>query len=158
MRRVMMGIGVALLLACGGGGGGDEAASAEAAGADSAGADSAGSAAPNVQTMTSAGLEITHLTEGTGANPKPTDVVEVHYHGTFPDGSVFDSSVDRGQPATFPLNRVIRCWTEGVVQMKVGGKAKLVCPPGIAYGPRGAPPRIPANATLHFEVELLGIK
>jgi FKBP-type peptidyl-prolyl cis-trans isomerase FkpA len=145
MRRVMMGIGVALLLACGGG---EQAASG--------GESSAGAAAD--QPASSGGLEITHLTEGAGASPQPTDTVEVHYHGTFPDGSVFDSSVDRGQPATFPLNRVIRCWTEGVVQMKVGGKVKLVCPPEIAYGARGAPPRIPANATLHFEVELLGIK
>ena len=82
----------------------------------------------------------------------------MHYHGTFPDGKVFDSSVERGEPATFPLNRVIPCWTEGVGMMKVGGKAKLVCPPEIAYGARGAPPHIPANATLHFEVELISIK
>ncbi len=107
---------------------------------------------------TSSGLEITHLVEGTGENPKASDVVVVHYHGTFPDGAVFDSSVERGKPATFPLNRVIPCWTEGVGMMKVGGKAKLVCPPKIAYGASGAPPRIPANATLHFEVELLSIQ
>ena len=104
------------------------------------------------------GLEITHLTVGTGPSPKATDTVVVHYHGTFPDGKVFDSSVERGQPATFPLNRVIPCWTEGVQLIKVGGKAKLVCPPKIAYGSRGAPPRIPSNATLLFEVELLEIK
>jgi FKBP-type peptidyl-prolyl cis-trans isomerase FkpA len=84
--------------------------------------------------------------------------VQVHYHGTFPDGRVFDSSVDRGQPASFPLNRVIACWTEGVQKMKVGGKAKLVCPPALAYGERGAPPTIPPNATLVFEVELLAIR
>jgi FKBP-type peptidyl-prolyl cis-trans isomerase FkpA len=83
--------------------------------------------------------------------------VTVHYHGTFPDGKVFDSSVDRAEPATFPLNRVIDCWTEGVQTMKVGGKALLVCPPQTAYGDRGAPPHIPPNATLHFEVELLAI-
>ena len=83
--------------------------------------------------------------------------MEVHYHGTFPDGSVFDSSVERGQPARFPLNRVIKCWTEGLQLMKVGGKAQLVCPPDIAYGKRGAPPRIPPDTTLNFEVELLGI-
>jgi FKBP-type peptidyl-prolyl cis-trans isomerase FkpA len=85
-------------------------------------------------------------------------VVRVHYHGTFPNGKVFDSSVERGKPASFPLNRVIPCWTEGLQQMQVGGKAKLVCPPSIAYGARGAPPRIPPNATLYFEVELLAIQ
>jgi FKBP-type peptidyl-prolyl cis-trans isomerase FkpA len=103
------------------------------------------------------GLTITHITEGAGASPTATDVVRVHYHGTFPNGEVFDSSVERDKPARFPLNRVIQCWTEGLQQMQVGGKAKLVCPPSIAYGARGAPPRIPPNATLHFEVELLGI-
>jgi FKBP-type peptidyl-prolyl cis-trans isomerase FkpA len=131
-----------LLLACSGaeeGGGGSDAGGADGA-------------------ATASGLVITHLVEGDGASPGPQDVVVVHYHGTFPDGRVFDSSVDRGQPATFPLNRVIPCWTEGVGLMKVGGKAKLVCPPEIAYGERGAPPRIPANATLHFEVELLDIR
>ena len=104
------------------------------------------------------GLEITHLTEGSGPSPGATDVVRVHYHGTFPDGQVFDSSVKRGEPASFPLNRVIPCWTQGLQQMKVGGKAKLVCPPDLAYGPSGAPPTIPPNATLVFEVELLEIQ
>ena len=118
-----------------------------------------GSTAPAAESVTTAsGLEITHLTVGTGESPTPAHIVEVHYHGTFPDGTVFDSSVERGEPAIFPLNRVIRCWTEGLQQMKVGGKAKLVCPPGVAYGPRGAPPRIPPNATLHFEVELLSLR
>lgn len=107
---------------------------------------------------TGSGLVISHLVEGSGPNPIPTDMVRVHYHGTFPDGSVFDSSVERGQPATFPLNRVIPCWTEGVQLMKAGGKARLVCPPEIAYGARGAPPRIPPNATLLFEVELIAIQ
>jgi FKBP-type peptidyl-prolyl cis-trans isomerase len=107
---------------------------------------------------TASGLEITTLREGTGASPKARDRVVVHYHGTFEDGKVFDSSVERGKPATFPLNRVIRCWTEGLQMMKVGGKARLVCPPKIAYGVRGKPPRIPPNATLTFEVELLEIK
>lgn len=109
-------------------------------------------------TTTASGLQITHLVEGSGASPGPQDVVQVHYHGTFPDGKVFDSSVERGAPAAFPLNGVIPCWTEGVGLMKVGGKARLVCPPQIAYGARGAPPRIPPNATLHFEVELLGVQ
>jgi FKBP-type peptidyl-prolyl cis-trans isomerase FkpA len=81
----------------------------------------------------------------------------VHYRGTFPDGKEFDSSYKRGEPIEFPLNRVIRCWTEGVQKMKVGGKAKLTCPPEIAYGERGAGGAIPPNATLQFEVELLAI-
>jgi FKBP-type peptidyl-prolyl cis-trans isomerase FkpA len=103
------------------------------------------------------GVKITHQVIGTGANPSASDRVTVHYHGTFPDGKVFDSSVDRGQPATFPLNRVIDCWTEGVQLIKVGGKAQLICPPQTAYGPRGQPPLIPPDATLHFEVELIAI-
>jgi FKBP-type peptidyl-prolyl cis-trans isomerase FkpA len=107
---------------------------------------------------TASGLEIIHLVEGSGEGPGATDTVVVHYHGTFPDGKVFDSSVDRGQPATFPLNRVIPCWTEGVQLIKPGGKATLICPPEIAYGAGGAPPRIPANATLHFDVELIEVK
>jgi FKBP-type peptidyl-prolyl cis-trans isomerase FkpA len=113
---------------------------------------------PAGETNTASGLTISHLSEGSGASPTATDVVLVHYHGTFPDGKVFDSSVERGKPARFPLNRVIPCWTQGLQQMRVGGKAKLVCPPGIAYGARGAPPRIPPNATLHFDVELLAIE
>ena len=96
---------------------------------------------PAAGSATASGLEITHMVEGSGPSPTATDVVRVHYHGTFPDGQVFDSSVERGEPARFPLNRVIACWTEGVGMMKVGGKAKLVCPPEIAYGARGAPPR-----------------
>lgn len=106
----------------------------------------------------SSGYSVTHVEEGAGAQPTATDVVVVHYHGTFEDGKVFDSSVDRGQPARFPLNRVIPCWTTGVAEMKVGGKAKLVCPPEVAYGERGAPPRIPPNATLYFDVELIEIQ
>ena len=111
-----------------------------------------------VTKKTASGLEITTLREGTGASPKARDRVVVHYHGTFEDGKVFDSSVERGKPATFPLNRVIRCWTEGLQLMKVGGKSRLVCPPKIAYGARGKPPSIPPNSTLTFEVELLEIK
>jgi FKBP-type peptidyl-prolyl cis-trans isomerase FkpA len=94
---------------------------------------------------------------GTGAQPAVSDTVKVHYTGTLIDGTKFDSSRDRGQPAEFPLQAVIKCWTEGVAKMKVGGKAKLVCPPEIAYGAKGSPPRIPPNAVLVFDVELLGI-
>jgi FKBP-type peptidyl-prolyl cis-trans isomerase FkpA len=103
------------------------------------------------------GLLFTSLHEGTGASPKETDTVKVHYRGTLTNGSEFDSSYKRGQPAEFPLNQVIKCWTEGVQKMKVGGKAKLVCPAAIAYGPGGRPPVIPPNAVLVFEVELLDI-
>lgn len=106
---------------------------------------------------TSAGAIVIPLQVGTGASPSATDKVKVHYHGTLADGTVFDSSVQRGEPITFPLNGVIRCWTEGVQQMKVGGKARLVCPSDTAYGDRGAPPRIKPGATLVFEVELLEI-
>jgi FKBP-type peptidyl-prolyl cis-trans isomerase FkpA len=107
--------------------------------------------------VTESGLILTELKAGSGANPAPTDTVRVHYHGTLRDGTVFDSSVQRGEPTEFPLNRVIPCWTEGVGMMKVGGKAKLVCPPDIAYGDRGAPPKIPGGAALTFEVELIEI-
>jgi FKBP-type peptidyl-prolyl cis-trans isomerase FkpA len=104
------------------------------------------------------GLVYKSIKDGSGAQPLATDVVKVHYRGTLQDGTEFDSSHKRGQPAEFPLNRVIKCWTEGVQKMKVGGKAQLTCPPGIAYGDRGTPGGpIPPNATLNFEVELLGI-
>ncbi len=106
---------------------------------------------------TESGILITTLKEGKGAVPKATDTVKVHYHGTLVDGTVFDSSVKRGEPATFALNQVIKCWTEGVQQMKVGSKSKMVCPPSLAYGDRGAPPNIKPGATLIFEVELLEI-
>lgn len=107
---------------------------------------------------TPSGMVYRALTEGSGASPKETDVVRVHYKGTFPDGKEFDSSYKRGQPTEFPLNRVIKCWTEGVQRMKVGGKAKLTCPPSLAYGDKGVGGTIPPNATLQFEVELLAIK
>lgn len=106
---------------------------------------------------TESGAVITTIKEGKGANPKATDTVKVHYHGTLIDGTVFDSSVKRGEPATFGLNQVIKCWTEGVQQIKVGGKSKLVCPSNLAYGDKGAPPVIKPGATLVFEVELLEI-
>jgi FKBP-type peptidyl-prolyl cis-trans isomerase FkpA len=108
-------------------------------------------------TKTASGLVIVPIKPGTGPSPKATDRVKVHYHGTLTDGTVFDSSVQRGEPATFPLNGVIPCWTEGLQQMKVGGKSRLVCPASVAYGDRGAPPRIRPGATLVFEVELLEI-
>ena len=95
---------------------------------------------------------------GTGAAPKATDKVKVHYKGTLPDGTVFDSSIDRGQPATFSLNGVIPCWTQGLQLMKEGGKARLVCPPDLAYGDMGSPPKIKGGATLVFEVELISIE
>jgi len=104
------------------------------------------------------GLVYIPVTAGTGATPKVTDKVKVHYKGTLRDGSVFDSSIERGQPASFPLNGVIACWTEGLQKMKVGGKAKLACPAAIAYGDRGAPPKIKPGAALLFEVELLSIE
>lgn len=105
------------------------------------------------------GLVYESLKDGTGPSPKASDTVRVHYRGTFPEsGKEFDSSIARGQPIEFPLTGVIPCWTEGVQKMKVGGKAKLTCPPAIAYGARGAGGVIPPNATLNFEVELLGIR
>ncbi|MGL4994718.1 MAG: FKBP-type peptidyl-prolyl cis-trans isomerase [Deefgea sp.] len=107
---------------------------------------------------TDTGIQITTLKAGTGAAPKAHDTVTVHYRGTLADGKEFDSSYKRGQPATFPLSGVVPCWTEGVQKIKVGGKAKLVCPPQLAYGSRGVPGVIPADATLTFEVEVLAIK
>jgi len=114
-------------------------------------------AAEKGATKTPSGLIITTIKPGTGASPKATDTVKVHYHGTLIDGTVFDSSVDRKEPATFPLNGVIPCWTEGVQLMKVGGKSKLVCPSTLAYGDRGAGGKIKPGAALVFEVELLDI-
>ena len=109
-------------------------------------------------TKTASGLAYKHIKEGTGPIPKETDIVKVNYHGTLTDGTVFDSSVERGKPVSFPLNRVIRGWTEGVQLMKVGGKTKFVIPSELAYGDAGAPPKIAGGATLIFEVELLGIE
>ena len=103
------------------------------------------------------GVKIEHVTKGTGPSPKASDTVKVHYRGTLTDGKEFDSSYKRGQPISFPLNRVIPCWTEGVQKMQVGGKAKLTCPAATAYGANGVPGTIPPNSTLNFEVELLGI-
>ena len=108
-------------------------------------------------TKTASGIVIRTMKEGKGASPKETDTVKVHYHGTLTNGTVFDSSVQRGEPATFPLAQVIPCWTEGVQRVKVGGKSRLICPANLAYGDRGAPPKIKPGATLVFEVELLDI-
>lgn len=104
------------------------------------------------------GVKIVHSTDGTGSQPKATDTVKVHYRGTLADGKEFDSSYKRGAPATFPLNRVVPCWTEGVQKIKVGGKATLTCPPATAYGERGAGNAVPPNATLTFDIELLAIE
>lgn len=103
------------------------------------------------------GVKVEHTTVGTGASPKASDTVKVHYKGTLADDKEFDSSFKRNAPATFPLNRVIPCWTQGLQTMKVGGKATLTCPPATAYGERGAGGVVPPNATLTFEVELLAI-
>jgi FKBP-type peptidyl-prolyl cis-trans isomerase FkpA len=107
---------------------------------------------------TESGLIYMDLQPGSGASPKASDTVKVNYRGTLIDGTEFDSSYKRNQPAQFPLNGVIRCWTEGVQKMKVGGKARLVCPSDIAYGDSGRPPLIPGGATLVFEIELLEIE
>ena len=107
--------------------------------------------------VTPSGLVYRSLKDGAGASPSASDKVKVHYRGTFPDGKEFDSSYKRNEAIEFPLSGVIKCWTEGVQRMKVGGKAKLTCPPAIAYGERGAGGTIPPNATLLFEVELLAI-
>ena len=104
------------------------------------------------------GLRYQVLKEGSGAKPSITDTVVTHYHGTFLDGSVFDSSVDRGVPATFPVNGVIRGWTEALQLMNVGSKWRLVIPPNLAYGKRGAGRVVPPNATLVYEVALLEIR
>ena len=106
---------------------------------------------------TSSGAVVTTIKPGTGPSPTLNDKVKVNYEGKLTDGTVFDSSIQRGEPVTFPLNGVIKCWSEGVQQMKVGGKSRLVCPSDVAYGDRGAPPRIKPGATLVFEVELLEI-
>ncbi len=131
-----------------------------AASAARAQSDAAANAAKEAGAVVSpSGLVFRSLHEGSGASPTPSDVVSVHYRGTLPDGKEFDSSHSRGAPASFPLGGVIPCWTEGLQRMKVGGKARLTCPPAIAYGSRGAGGGvIPPNATLHFEVELLGIR
>ncbi len=137
----------------------EEASSAAPAADASAPAASAAAASPEKRAGAENGspFSVTHVAEGSGAQPTATDVVRVHYEGRLADGTVFDSSLARNEPAEFPLSGVIPCWTQGVAQMKVGGKATLVCPPELAYGLSGAPPTIPPNATLTFEVELLDV-
>jgi FKBP-type peptidyl-prolyl cis-trans isomerase FkpA len=129
------------------------------AGAQATAADPlARAAAAKGAVVTDSGLVYQSIKDGAGASPNAADTVRVHYRGSFPDGKEFDSSYSRGQPTSFPLNRVIKCWTEGVQRMKVGGKARLTCPSAIAYGERGTPGGpIPPNAVLQFEVELLAI-
>jgi FKBP-type peptidyl-prolyl cis-trans isomerase FkpA len=106
-------------------------------------------------TKTASGIVIRTISPGTGGSPAATDVVKVHYEGKLIDGSVFDSSIKRGQPVEFPLNGVVPCWTEALQTMKKGGKAQIVCPSALAYGDQGQPPTIPPGATLSFEVELI---
>ncbi len=99
----------------------------------------------------------TEVAAGTGATPKPTDTVRVRFVGALKDGTVFDERHRKGRPAMVPLESAVRCWTQGLTRMKVGGRAKFVCPPDLAYGKKGDPPVIPANATLVYDVELVGI-
>lgn len=113
-------------------------------------------AQPGVET-TESGIVIVNFVEGTGASPKATDNVKVHYLGKLRNGTVFDSSRDRGAPVELSMNGVIPCWMEGLQQMKVGGQTRLVCPSDLAYGDKGIPPRIPGGAALVFEIDLLSI-
>ena len=114
-------------------------------------------AAEKGATRTASGIVVKTLAPGTGASPTAADQVKVHYEGRFVDGTVFDSSIARNEPATFPLGGVIPCWTEAVQLMKVGGKAQIVCPSDLAYGDEGRPPQMPGGATLVFQVELIDI-
>lgn len=114
-------------------------------------------AAQPIETLPS-GVTVQKLNTTNGASPKATDSVKVHYRGTLKDGTEFDSSYARNQPATFPLSQVIPCWTQGVQRLKVGEKANLVCPPQTAYGAGGVPGKIGPNSTLNFVVELLSIE
>lgn len=118
---------------------------------------SAQALAADTETLPS-GVVVTHLKKGNGPNPSADSMVKVHYRGTLTNGTEFDSSYKRNQPTSFPLNRVIPCWTQGVQKMQPGGKAKLTCPANTAYGARGVPGTIPPNSELSFEVELLAIE
>jgi FKBP-type peptidyl-prolyl cis-trans isomerase FklB len=108
-------------------------------------------------TVLSSGLQYEVISDGSGAKPAPASKVTCHYHGTLIDGTVFDSSVERGQPATFPLNMVIKGWTEGLQLMPLGSKWRFFIPPGLGYGDRQVSAKIGPNSTLIFEVELIGI-
>ncbi len=113
--------------------------------------------ADSAETLPS-GVVVMHLVQGSGPHPAASDTVKVHYRGTLTNGTEFDSSYKRNLPASFPLNRVIPCWTEGMQKMRTGGKARLFCPANTAYGARGIPGVVPPNSVLTFEVELLGIE
>jgi FKBP-type peptidyl-prolyl cis-trans isomerase FkpA len=116
-----------------------------------------GSATGTAKVTTASGIVFENVQTGTGPTPKATDTVKVHYRGTFLDGREFDSSYKRGEPTSFPLNRVIPCWTEAVQMMRPGGKARITCPPALAYGAAGAGTAIPPNTTLVFDIELVSI-
>lgn len=103
------------------------------------------------------GIQIRRYNKTEGASPTKKDRVVVHYHGTLADGKVFDSSVERGHPAAFPMAKVVPCWQEALTRLHVGEKARLTCPPETAYGMKGSPPNVPPNATLTFEIELISI-
>ncbi len=115
-------------------------------------------AAPPAEKALPSGVTLKWTAKGSGAAPAATDTVQVHYRGTLPDGKEFDSSFKRGEPASFPLNRVVPCWTQALQAMKVGDTADVTCPPATAYGERGIPGVIPPNSTLKFQVQLLAVQ
>ncbi len=160
MLRIRLCFGLATVVLLFGCGKSEPTSTASNEGTAPTGAVAAASSASNSEmTTTASGLKYQVLKHGTGTvSPKATDTVKVHYHGTLLDGTVFDSSVERGQPISFPLNAVIPGWTEGLQLMKVGDKFKFIIPPNLAYGPNSPSPKIPPNSTLVFEVELLGIE
>jgi len=137
----------------------DDSAKTDSGATPASPAAASSSGGTNQMVTTASGLKYQVLKHGTGTvSPKASDTVKVHYHGTLLDGTVFDSSVQRGEPVSFPLNAVIPGWTEGLQLMKVGDKFKFEIPPNLAYGPNSPSPKIPPNSTLVFEVELLGIQ
>jgi FKBP-type peptidyl-prolyl cis-trans isomerase FkpA len=134
---------------------GDNAPPASAA--RSSGVPNAGTVTGSAKVTTRSGIVFESVQNGSGASPKATDTVRVHYRGSFLDGREFDSSYKRGQPTEFPLNRVVPCWTEAVQMMKPGGKARIMCPAATAYGASGAGGVIPPNTPLMFDIELLAV-